>query len=234
MGNRDNIWICLSDLLAGIMAFFIFVSAGIYVEYTGLEAIAYGEIAANLDQNGTGPGVYPIKLPYMVIPGGEMESHIMSFKQEFFGSDIYKLSPEKKKDLEKFIVVANKKLAGKKAKILILGHASCVVEIDDEQLIARVKRRDEDWKSMSALAQVNERHAALFEHNHALSQNRAFEIFSAFWDDNATKRNRKERIHISNNGRSNIRYIGLSERSEERRVGKECLRPCRERRAPYN
>lgn len=202
MQGRDNIWICLSDLLAGIMAFFVFVSAGIYIDYLGMEGLALGEMSAPKRTIETRTGFATgIKLPGMLLPGVTMDGNGVFYHADFFQAGNYKLNYNQKKEMTGLIAAFSQALGAEPVKILIVGHASCACDVP-EDLSEPLSKRGIDWDTLSASERKRERYAAAVNYNMTLSIRRAHALFQEFWSKSDA---------IRKNGRDNIRYIGLGE-----------------------
>lgn len=197
MHDRDNVWICIADLLAGIMAFFVFVSAGIYAEYLGMEGLVYGEGVVATD-------------PQRTIYG---DAH--QFSHEVFERNKYTLKSEGRAKLEKVAGDIGKfvKNGDRKWKILVIGHASCSSSLTEEGMQGAAVYDANGTKTTFEKLDSPSRHKEMFKasnwHNTKLSIDRAFAVFSVLWLNS----------DIEANGIDNIRYIGMSESQAAARQG---------------
>lgn len=210
MTGKDNVWIGISDLLAGLMAFFVFVSVGIATQYHGLEGIALrGAVKGSLKNEGEG-----IQLPFMVVPGAVMDKDSILFSYNYFGPNQHKLKKDQKDDLRLMINALGEYVQDKELKILVVGHASCACKVDDAELKAEwdeEMRRELQksnytktvifWDDLADETKQNERYAAMARFNSTLSIRRAHSIYEQLCSNPA----------IQDLGEENIRYIGLSE-----------------------
>ncbi|MGL1862974.1 MAG: hypothetical protein OCC46_10685 [Pseudodesulfovibrio sp.] len=201
MEERGNIWICLSDLLAGLMAFFIFISAGIFMEYLSLEGIAFGEEVVIEKSQGKQRPNGAFKLPPLSSTKVTMHGDVVRFAHDYFASEAYDLTDAQKDELDPFIKAIEAEIGRNEidVKILIVGHTSC--SFDEEK--NDPAKYTANWDQLSELVQDKMKYDVAFQYNSLLAERRAFSIFEHVMLSSAI---------IKNNGRENIRYIGMSER----------------------
>lgn len=197
MHDRDNVWICIADLLAGIMAFFVFVSAGIYADYLGMEGLVYGAGVMTTD-------------PQRTIYG---DAH--QFSHEVFERNKYTLKSEGRTKLEKVAGDIGNfvKNGDRDWKILVIGHASCSSSLTEEDMQGAPVYDANGTKTTFEKLDLPSRHKEMYKasnwHNTKLSIDRAYAVFSVLWLNS----------DIEANGIDNIRYIGMSESQAAARQG---------------
>lgn len=197
MEDRYNVWICMSDLLAGIMAFFIFVSAGLYADYAGLEGLAFGELMA--EPRATSPGTNQFNLPDYEDSHVSMQGNAVYFGKGYFARGSYTLN--KDIDLSYIIDNINRAVAENQGavKILIAGHTSCSFDVDNTDWAAIVPH----WASLTEVEQQKEIRQVATRYNSELAFNRAFTIYTHLLANAEA---------IKANGLENIQFISMSER----------------------
>ncbi|QJB55654.1 hypothetical protein [Pseudodesulfovibrio sp. zrk46] len=204
MERRNNVWICLADLLAGMMAFFVFVCAGVYTDYLGMSGLVFGEVAENQKKADN----LKTNLPATNSTKVTMKGNVIRFAADYFRPDGAIISDKQKNELNAIIIKMDEELRRKRQegnpfKVLVVGHASCSGTISETELCTEAASRGLKWDELDKLTKENERYAALFRHNATLAINRSYAIFKYIWDHS---------VEVPMNGRKNIRYIGLSER----------------------
>lgn len=204
MDGKDSVWICFSDLLAGLMAFFVLVTAGLYSDNLGMEGLAQGINNVPLAHNGTAGQP-------LVDTGVSRRGKAILFGSDSFGSDKYNLTAGTKArlasvqaDLEAYIVQEPNN------KILIVGHATCACSANATVYEAEAKAHGKDWDNLTLLEKKNMQYLVLSRYNATLANDRAFSIFAHLWERSEI---------IQEHGRDKIRYIGLSEQQDAERNG---------------
>jgi len=200
LNDDDDRWICISDLFAGLMAFFIFVTAGIVMENSALESSLFDGIAPVHDRIEAGNATSA----EVGLPEGKYLADDIFVKDDtfyigsaYFKDDHYKLTKKQKAGLKSAInEIARINAKNKrKNKLLFIGYSSCNYNGGDEissrkasQSLTEIEKRD--------------RYIASYGYNYRLSVERAYAMYYFFLSNPKISRSFEV---------DNLRYVGRSE-----------------------
>lgn len=193
MDGKDSVWICLSDLLAGLMAFFVFVTAGVYADYLGMDGLAYGDLSPAVSGKKAEGG-------NQADPKATLYLKAHRFPHSTFERGGYELADSQVDTVNATAMDIGNYISsnGNGWKVLIVGHASCSSDLTDENMADRVP----GWAKLPKPEREKTLHVEANLINTRYSLNRAYEVFKILWSNDT----------IKNNGKDNIRLIGMSER----------------------
>lgn len=200
INDDDDRWICLSDLFAGLMAFFIFVSVGAMTENASLGDMFLHGFGKNIPDttgdNATrgepeegretkGGSIYKGINDHI---GTKINEHVyvygdtISLGKAFFDDDQIGLSKHLMNELNAGVTELDNKLKAEplKNKVIFSGYASCKCKRNTRRYLEGILDSiPDETGTLEQIASKNA-HINAFIYNYALSEERAYAMYIYF------------------------------------------------------